>query len=457
MILFIISLAVIALTAICLVRHLNAQGTLMTAGLLMCVIALLCGGETITLTNPTGNTVFDVVKLIEETFSTTTARAGLMIMTIGGYVAFMNKIEATHTLVRIASHPLRGFRQFPMVAAAMTIPIGQLLFITTPSATGIGLLLVASVYPILTSLGVSRLTALSMIAATTIFDQGPGSANTALAAELIGENNVQYFLTHQLPLVIPTTVIVIITFCAFNIYFDRKDRKRRMADTGNDVGEIKTKAPAYFALFPVLPLVLLIVFSPYVGITPKPIHLTTTTAMFFSLFVTLVFYLFQTRSLRATFQVFGAFWQGMGKVFGNVVTLIVASEIFSKGLIQLDFINSLVSLTTSAGLGGMAIIVVFTLVIFLAAILMGSGNAAFFSFGPLMPGIATKLSLPTYALVLPTQLASSMGRASSPIAGVIVAIAGVAGASPMELAKRNAAPLAISVAFLIIYHLITLS
>lgn len=146
----------------------------------------------------------------------------------------------------------------------------------------------------------------------------------------------------------------------------------------------------------------------------------------------------------------------MGKVFGNVVTLIVASEIFSKGLMQLDFINNLITLSTSAGLNGMAIIVVFTLIIFFAAILMGSGNAAFFSFGPLMPGIAAKLSLPTYALVLPTQLASSMGRASSPIAGVIVAIAGVAGASPMNLAKRNAAPLAISVVFLIVYHLITL-
>lgn len=456
MLLFFISLAVIALTACCLVKHLNAQGTLMTAGLLMCIIAIVCGGEALSIDKPTGSIVFDVVKLIEETFTSTIARAGLMIMTIGGYVAFMNKIEATHTLVRIASRPLRGFKRFPMVAAVLTVPIGQMLFITTPSATGIGLLLVASVYPILTSLGVSRLTALSMIAATTIFDQGPGSANTALAAELIGINNVEYFITHQLPIVIPTTIVVMLTFCIFNLYFDRKDLKDGKTSSVKHVDEIKTTAPGYFAFFPVLPLLLLILFSPYVGLMPKPIHITTTTAMFFSLFVALVFCLIHTRSLRTTFQAFAAFWQGMGKVFGNVVTLIVASEIFSKGLIQLDFINNLIGLSTGAGLGGTAIILVFTLIIFCAAILMGSGNAAFFSFGPLMPGIASRLSLPTYALVLPTQLASSMGRASSPIAGVIVAIAGVAGASPMDLAKRNAAPLAISAVFLIVYHLIML-
>lgn len=28
--------------------------------------------------------------------------------------------------------------------------------------------------------------------------------------------------------------------------------------------------------------------------------------------------------------------------------------------------------------------------------LMGSGNAAFFSFGPLLPGIATQLGLPVF-------------------------------------------------------------
>ena len=456
MLLFLISIAVIALTALCLVRHLNAQGTLMTAGVFMCVIGLLCGGDGLGLAKPTGSVVFDVVRLIEETFTTTLARAGLMIMTIGGYVAFMNKIEATNALVRIASRPLRCFRRFPMVAAALTIPIGQLLFVTIPSATGIGLLLVASVYPILTSLGVSRLTALSMIAATTVFGQGPGSANTALAAELIGENYVQYFITHQLPLVMPTTVVVMLSFCAFNAYFDRMDRKAGKAATGTDVDEMRTLAPRYFALFPILPLVLLIVFSPYVGLVPRPIHITTTTAMFFSLFVVLVFCLLHSRSLRVTFQAFGAFWQGMGKVFGNVVTLIVASEIFSKGLIRLDFIGNLITLSSGVGLGGIAIIVVFTLIIFCAAILMGSGNAAFFSFGPLMPGIASRLGVPAYALVLPTQLASSMGRAASPIAGVIVAMAGLAGVSPMELARRNAAPLAISVAFLVIYHIMML-
>jgi DcuC family C4-dicarboxylate transporter len=461
MILFLISLAFIVLTAICLFKHLNSQGVLLTAGLLMCIVAMLFGNSDLGLKSPTGSVVFDFIKLIEETFVSNIGRAGLMIMTIGGYVAYMNYIHATDTLVRISMKPLRWMKKCPMLAAILTIPIGQMLFITTPSATGMGLLLVASVYPILISLGVSKLTALSVIAATTIFDQGPGSANTAMAAELIGINNVEYFLRFQLPLALPTTCIVMLVFFLSNTYFDRKDKEKRpAAEDGAVQPKEETadekKCPGYFALFPILPLALLVIFSPYVGLFAEPVTLNTTNAMFFSLFVTLVFEAIYTKSIKETFKAFGEFWKGMGKVFANVVTLIVASQIFSKGLIQLKFIDNLVTYSTGVGLSGSLIIVVFILVIFLAAILMGSGNAAFFSFGPLMPGIATRLGMPVYSAVLPTQLASSMGRAASPISGVNVSIAGVVGASPMDLAKRNIVPLTVSVVFLTLFHLISI-
>ncbi|MGG6495194.1 UNVERIFIED_CONTAM: C4-dicarboxylate ABC transporter, partial [Bacteroidetes bacterium 56_B9] len=98
--------------------------------------------------------------------------------------------------------------------------------------------------------------------------------------------------------------------------------------------------------------------------------------MLFSLFVSLVFVGCHTRNIRKTFDAFSCFWKGMGNVFGSVVTLIVASEIFSKGLISLGFIDSLVDYSTHIGLSGIAIAAVFALIIFCAAMLMGSGNAA---------------------------------------------------------------------------------
>ncbi len=151
-----------------------------------------------------------------------------------------------------------------------------------------------------------------------------------------------------------------------------------------------------FALLPVLPLALLIFFSPFVGLFQPTVTLGTTTAMLFSLFLSLVFVLFHTRNVRTTFNVFASFWKGMGNVFTSVVTLIVASEVFSKGLIGLGFIDSLVGYSSHIGLSGLAIAAIFTLIIFGAAMLMGSGNAAFFFIWYLLPGIATQLGLPVF-------------------------------------------------------------
>ena len=450
------SLVFIVVTAIFLYKRYHPQGVLIVSGVMMFLVALLLGTHALELTKPTGTPFFDLFKAIDEGFTSNLVRAGFMIMTIGGYVAYMNHIKATNALVYVSMKPLGFFRNYPYLASTITIVIGQMLFITTPSAVGLGLLLVASIYPVLVNLGVSRLTALSVISASTIFDQGPGSANTALAAQLIGKTNVFYFLNHQIPLVVPTTILVMVLYYFNNRYFDNKDRQSgKISNESIIPSDFKADVPLIFALLPVLPLMLLILFSPYLKIFNPPITIDTTTAMMASLFVSLLFWGVYKRSLKEVFASITSFWKGMGEVFSSVVTLIVAAEIFSKGLINLGFIEALVDVSTHVGLAGIGIAIFITILLFFAAMLMGSGNAAFFSFGPLAPKIAAQFGMTTVSMVLPMQLCSSMGRATSPIAGIIVAISGVAGVSPIDLAKRNTIPLIGGMLFLITYHFIT--
>ena len=275
---FIVAIVIIVVTGYFLYKKTNPQGLLLLSGLLMLALGIAFGINPSKPDNPTGSTFFDVIRLVEETFTKNFARAGLMIMTIGGYVAFMNAIKATDALVYLSMKPLRWFRKFPYLSAMITIPIGQLLFITTPSASGLGLLLVASFFPVLINLGVSRLTALSVIAAATIFDQGPGSANTALAAQLIGQTNDEYFITHQLPLVIPTTLVVMVLYYFSNRYFDRKDH-----GVEEKLPEVtRPEVPLFFAILPVLPLATLVIFSPFVGLIGTHIKINTINVIFYS-------------------------------------------------------------------------------------------------------------------------------------------------------------------------------
>ena len=448
----IIAVQFIILTAYWLMKKYNPQGVLLVTGILMLTISLCMGLTTISLAEPTGSVVFDLFKTLKETFTTNLVRVGLMIMTIGGYVAYMKQIKASDTLVYVSMQPLSLLRKYPYVAACSIVPIGQILFICTPSAAGLGLLLSASILPVLVNLGVSRLTAASVITACTVFDMGPGSANTAKAAELAEMNNVLYFVEHQLVITIPMTILLMVIYYFTNRYYDKKDIEKGVstAQPAAMKEDFKAEAPLIYAILPVLPLILLIVFSKYVQIFS--VELDTTTAMFISMFVAMIFELIRSKSLKVVFAGLKAFWQGMGNMFTNVITLIVAAEVFSRGLIGLGFIEALVEGSTHLGLSGVVIGIFITIIIFLAAMLMGSGNASFFSFGPLIPNIAQKLGMAPVDMILPMQLSSSMGRATSPIAGVIIAIADVAGVSPMQLAKRNMIPLVTVLIFMLIYN-----
>ena len=450
---FLLCLAVIAVVAALLFRKYNPQGVLLLVGILMVALGAILGTSPVEVDRPTGSVVFDIMRFVEEKFFSNFSRAGLQIMVIGGYVAFMNKIEATNMLVHLAVKPLAFFRKVPYLAAVLAIPIGQLLFITTPSAAGVGLLLVATLYPILVNLGVSKLTALSAIAFATLFDQGPGSANTLAASELCDLTTVQYFLEYQVPRVLPVTVLLMLLFFFYNRWCDRREAAQGKDIYSDRLDEsARPDVPGYFALLPVLPIFFLLLFSGYAGI--QDVTISTTVAMLSSFLIAFLLVMLHNRSFTRTFPMFKVFWQGMGNVFANVVSLIVCAEVFSGGLIALGFIDTLVTGTTSLGFGGVAICIVITAIIFLAAMLMGSGNAAFFSFGPLLPGIATQFGMPAVGMIVPMQLAASMGRATSPIAGVIVAICGVAGVSPMDLAKRNTPPLIIGVIALTLIHFI---
>ena len=66
------------------------------------------------------------------------------------------------------------------------------------------------------------------------------------------------------------------------------------------------------------------------------------------------------------------------------------------------------------------------------------GHRPLIRIGALTPAVAAKLGVPTLTLLLPMELATSIGRASSPVCGALIAIAGTAGLAPIRLAKRTA-------------------
>lgn len=68
------------------------------------------------------------------------------------------------------------------------------------------------------------------------------------------------------------------------------------------------------------------------------------------------------------------------------------------------------------------------------------GVAAFFSFAGMAQSIATKFGMNAVHMLLPMQLMAGMGRAMSPVAGIIIAVSKSGECSPFMIVRRTVIP-----------------
>lgn len=435
---FILGLLVTILVGYGIVKKQKPQAVLIFAGIVLLFLTYVLNlGEILPEETTTGFAVFDIFEYLKNTFSSTTAGLGLIIMTVGGFAKYMEHIGASNTLVDYAIRPLKKIKR-PYLLLSLGYIIGQILNIFIPSASGLGVLLMVTMYPILISLGVSKVSATAMIGTTACLDLGPASGNANLAATTSNIDVSQYFIEYQLPVAIVTMVVIAILHYFVQVAMDKK-QGLYLKETHTDVEVQDVKAsPGIYAILPLLPLVLILVFSPFV-IDSISMHVIT--AMLISLFVSLVFEVIRYRDIKKVFASIQIFFDGMGNQFAKVVTLVIAGQTFAYGLTKIGFIDFIIGGAQSANLGVIPMTVVMVAVIAFASVIMGSGNAPFFAFASLAPGVAEPLGVATVLMAMPMQLTAGIARSVSPITAVIIAVAGVSGVDTVEVVKRTAIPM----------------
>lgn len=133
-----------------------------------------------------------------------------------------------------------------------------------------------------------------------------------------------------------------------------------------------------------------------------------------------------------------AIFEGMGKVFTSTVGLICCAELFALGMNKMGGITTLISAAASMESAGVWVMLFVMLAIMvIATIVTGSGNAAFFAFSPLLPEAAASVGINAAVLAVPVQLSAGIARTMCPIAGVIIAVSGIAGLTPFEIVRRT--------------------
>lgn len=432
----ILGVAVLIITGYLILSKAKAQAVLLTSGILLMAMGAYLGTGEI-LEKSTGSTLLDIYEKIRAILASRGGGLGLSIMAVAGYARFMDKIGASQSMVRILSNPLQKLSSPYMVMSATYI-IGEIMAQFITSASGLGMLLMVTLYPTLISLGVSRLSAVATIGTTMAIEWGIMETNTIYAAEVAGMPVSQYFMEYQL--IVGCTVVVAIAITHFFVqrWFDAK------AGPDEEVldrikTEEHTEAPLYYAILPTLPLILLIGYLLFDN--GREVHLVT--VIMISITICMLVEFCRGFKLKPTFASLQQFFDGMGVQFANVVTLIVAGETFAHGLKVIGAVDAAINAAQGTGFGAMGVLIIMVVVIAGCAIVMGSGNAPFFSFAGLIPSIAKDLGVPAVMMIMPMHFATSLARGISPITAVIVVTSGIAGVSPFDVVKRTVIPMVV--------------
>ncbi|WP_179038363.1 anaerobic C4-dicarboxylate transporter DcuC [Limnobaculum xujianqingii] len=440
-----------------IIKGYSATGVLLIGGLLLLLISISLGRPILAEKASTGFLLTDVFEFMKTLLSNRAADLGMMIMILCGFAAYMTHIGANDMVVKLASHPLKYINS-PYILMIAAYFVACLMSLAVSSATGLGVLLMATLFPLMVNVGISRGAATAICASPAAIILSPTSGDVIVAAEAskMGGDKLIEFAFHT---TLPISIIAIIAIAITHFFWQRYlDKKENVVSEKLDVSQIKTYAPVAYAILPFLPIIGVLIFSgkislPFTneqGVAHVIPNLNIITIIIICMVLTAVIEFLRTFSAKKMFAGLDSAYQAMGDAFVTVVMLLVAAGIFAQGLSSIGFIAGLIQLAESSGGGAMIMMLVLVVITMLAAMATGSGNAPFYAFVEFIPKLADQMGINPAYLVIPMLQASNIGRTMSPVSGVVVATSGMAKISPFEVVKRTSVPMIVGMIVVIV-------
>ena len=462
-VIYLFSFTGIGMVVFMLIKNMDIKVTLLIGGLVLMYIALIMGKQiAFRGFTSSGATFFDPIFVIPQQFVSTLSKAGFIILILGGYSSYMTKIGANRMTVEMLTRPLKHIKS-AYILVPFVFLIGNFLSLVVPSASNLSIILLSTLYPILTRAGMSKLTAAGVIATTaTIIPTPLGSDNIAIVEELRKTTEfadltvAEYVFQNHAIISMPTLLFMAIVHYLWQKCMDKKYLcDDALPVDADETPDMKGFTAGIYALLPVLPILLLLLVYVLSITGLSSIEPSVPLATFMSFFIAIISDIFHTRSIRKSFDNASELLNNMGKTM-SVVSLLVSASIFVVGLQSIGLIENLQSIMQSISVPGFVLPLILVLFTMLIVFLSGSGLALFFAMIPLMIPLATAANINPFAITLPMGLAGNLVRACSPVAGVILIVAGTIKESPISIIKRTVVPSLAGLLFMFILSMIIL-
>ena len=451
-IMYSIALMSVIIVIVMLIKKMDIKITMFAMGVVLMYIAMFMG-NTIGCDSfkSSGLTLLDPLLVIINEFKSSLNSAGFIIMILGGYTAYMSSIGANEVTVHTLTKPINKIKSVYILVPVVFL-IGNLLSLVIPSASNLAIILLATLYPVLRQAGMTPLTTAAVIATTaTVMPTPLGGDNVAIATELAkypefaGLTVSDYVLKYHAIVSIPTLIIMAVVHFFWQKLLDKRTANQKENEVKIDsVEEVKGGIlfRTVYTILPVFPILLLIaiyLFDMFAGVT---VNVSVELAAVVSFVIAILCEAIRNKSASEALQKTESFFKGMGNSM-SIVALLVAATVYVSGLKSIGLISTLQTTMLEiqgSGLGFILPLILVGLTI-LIVLLSGSGTALFYALVPLMMPLATAAGINALAVTIPMALAGNIIRAVSPVAAVVIIVAGTVKISPLDLVKRTSIPM----------------
>ena len=389
-------------------------------------------------------------------FTSYMTKAGLIkaICASMGFAFVMKFTGCDRALVNLLTRPLGniGFLLIPIVVA-----LTYFINIAIPSAAGCSAAVGATLIPVMMAAGVKpEMAGAAVFAGTFGSVLSPGSAHNVFVADMVKAHNpsytVQDVIAVQFSSAITALIVVLIVMSITAIvckdytkgvnYLAQREGGANSAASnsadGSNLDAQPQKINVLYALMPLVPLVILVIGGTSLNQVSflKWTKMGVAEAMLLGAILTIAVTLTDPQKITKEF------FKGMGSAYAEIIGIIIAAGVFVAGLSACGAIDFVIEwLKNEQGyvkFGG-------TFVPFFMGVVTGSGDAASMAFNTAVTVHADALGFEQDKLGMAVAISGALGRSASPIAGACIVCAGLAMVSPIQIAKRTALGMFLSV------------
>ncbi|WP_298103358.1 C4-dicarboxylate transporter DcuC [uncultured Campylobacter sp.] len=392
-------------------------------------------------------------------FTSYMTKAGLIkaICASMGFAFVMKFTGCDRALVNLLTRPLGniGFLLIPIVVA-----LTYFINIAIPSAAGCSAAVGATLIPVMMAAGVKpEMAGAAVFAGTFGSVLSPGSAHNVFVADMVKAHNPSYTVQDvigvQFSSAITALIVVLIVMSITAIvckdytkgvnYLAQRENSAgadgassAASADGSNLDAQPQKINVLYALMPLVPLVILVIGGTSLNQVSflKWTKMGVAEAMLLGAILTIAVTLTDPQKITKEF------FKGMGSAYAEIIGIIIAAGVFVAGLSACGAIDFVIEwLKNEQGyvkFGG-------TFVPFFMGVVTGSGDAASMAFNTAVTVHADALGFEQDKLGMAVAISGALGRSASPIAGACIVCAGLAMVNPIQIAKRTALGMFISV------------